>query len=125
MLAMHKRKYAVPGQESHYVFYFTIAVPDFQQHMLCLNRIVIEYSLCCIGKRYKSVHPPFPFPKKQHYNTFFLGWIPTEIKRVLRSLSLHMHNKSLCVCACVHTYVREHTCTLCKREGTRTNSSQL
>lgn len=34
MLAVHKHKYVVPGQESHYIFYFTIAVPDFQQHVM-------------------------------------------------------------------------------------------
>lgn len=115
MRAMHKHEHAVPGQGSHYIFYFTIVVPDFQQHMLCLNRVVIEYSVCCVGKK-KSVHLPFPLPKKNALQYFFfLAWIPTEIRRVLSSLSLHMYNKSLCVRTCVHTYVHVHTCMLCKR----------
>lgn len=66
---MHKHKYAVPGQGPHYIFYFTLVVPEFQQHMLCLNRMVIEYSVCRVGK--KLVHPPFPLPKKKALKYFF------------------------------------------------------
>lgn len=33
---------AVPGHRAHYVFYFLIVVPDFQQRILCLSKMVIE-----------------------------------------------------------------------------------
>lgn len=40
MRAVHKHDYAVPGHRAHDFFYFLIVVPDFQQHVLCLSKVV-------------------------------------------------------------------------------------